>query len=62
MPSSTASVAREALQADSAGVAALDGHADFANAVPTPDHYLPLLYIAGLADTQPLALLIAFRR
>jgi 4,5-DOPA dioxygenase extradiol len=28
----------------------LRGHADFPNSVPTPDHYLPLLYLAGLAD------------
>jgi 4,5-DOPA dioxygenase extradiol len=30
-------------------VATLDGHRDFACAVPTPDHFLPLLYLAGLA-------------
>ena len=30
--------------------AALDGHHDFHRAVPTPDHYLPLLYLAGLAE------------
>jgi 4,5-DOPA dioxygenase extradiol len=29
--------------------AALDGHGDFRTAVPTPDHYIPLLYLAGLA-------------
>ena len=29
--------------------AALDGHRDFRTAVPTPDHYIPLLYLAGLA-------------
>lgn len=51
-------VAREALQTDPTGVAALDAHADFGQAVPTPDHYLPLLYIAGLADAQPLDLLV----
>jgi len=39
-------------------VAALDGHPDFGDAVPTPDHYLPLLYIAGLADQEPMSLLI----
>jgi 4,5-DOPA dioxygenase extradiol len=26
--------------------------------VSTPDHYLPLLYVAGLADAQPLDLLV----
>ena len=34
---------------DPTGVAALDGHADFDKAVPTPDHFIPLLYLAGLA-------------
>jgi 4,5-DOPA dioxygenase extradiol len=28
----------------------LDAHGDFRNAVPTPDHFIPLLYLAGLAD------------
>jgi 4,5-DOPA dioxygenase extradiol len=35
---------------DPSAVAAVDGHRDFADAVPTPDHFLPLLYLAGLAD------------
>ena len=26
--------------------------------MPTPDHYLPMLYIAGLANDQPLELLV----
>ncbi len=29
--------------------ARLDAHRDFALAVPTPDHFIPLLYLAGLA-------------
>ena len=51
-------VARAALAQDPTGVAALDGHADFDAAVPTPDHDLPLLYVAGLADGEPLDLLV----
>ena len=50
---------REVLTAGSpTEIAALDGHRDFDLAVPTPDHYLPLLYIAGLADDQPLTPLV----
>ncbi len=29
--------------------ATLDSHRDFHNAVPTPDHFIPALYLAGLA-------------
>jgi 4,5-DOPA dioxygenase extradiol len=32
-----------------AEVAAMVDHADFSAAVPTPDHFIPLLYLAGLA-------------
>ncbi len=40
----------KALMADDpTAVAALDGHADFDKAVPTPDHFIPLLYVAGVA-------------
>ena len=42
--------ARERMLGDPAAVAALDAHRDFGAAVPTPDHFLPLLYLAGLAD------------
>ncbi len=30
--------------------ATLDSHHDYGTAVPTPDHFIPLLYLAGLAD------------
>ena len=33
-----------------AAVLGLRDHPDFPNAVPTPDHFLPLLYLAGLAE------------
>ena len=41
--------ARECLLTDPAAVTRLDGHRDFDLAVPTPDHFLPLLYLAGMA-------------
>jgi 4,5-DOPA dioxygenase extradiol len=34
---------------DPASVVGLVDHPDFDDAVPTPDHYLPALYLAGLA-------------
>jgi len=30
-------------------IARLDSHGDFRRAVPTPDHFIPLLYLSGLA-------------
>ncbi len=41
--------ARERMLSDPTEVATLDAHRDFRTAVPTPDHFLPLLYLAGLA-------------
>ncbi len=41
--------AREVVVARPGEAAALASHADYARAAPTPDHFLPLLYFAGLA-------------
>lgn len=46
--------AKERVLGDPADVAALDAHRDFAAAVPTPDHFLPLLYFSGLASQDDL--------
>jgi 4,5-DOPA dioxygenase extradiol len=40
---------REHLSTSPAGIVGLRDHPDFHDAVPTPDHFIPLLYIAGLA-------------
>jgi 4,5-DOPA dioxygenase extradiol len=42
--------ARELMTTSPGDAASLRGHADHGLAVPTPDHFLPLLYLAGLAD------------
>lgn len=41
--------AKSVMLSNPAEAARLDGHADFQTAVPTPDHFIPLLYLAGLA-------------
>ncbi|SBS77021.1 putative enzyme [uncultured Mycobacterium sp.] len=41
--------ARAQLLNDPADAVRLRDHADYAAAVPTPDHFLPMLYFAGLA-------------
>jgi 4,5-DOPA dioxygenase extradiol len=41
--------AKARMLTDPAEVATLDGHRDFRTAVPTPDHFIPALYLAGLA-------------
>jgi 4,5-DOPA dioxygenase extradiol len=42
----------EVLAANPADVLSLTSHRDYGLAVPTPDHFIPLLYIAGLASKQ----------
>jgi 4,5-DOPA dioxygenase extradiol len=34
----------------------LAGHKDYPAAVPTPDHFIPLLYLAGMAAEEGRAL------
>jgi 4,5-DOPA dioxygenase extradiol len=41
--------AREIMNTRPADVLELQQHPDFERAVPTPDHFIPLLYVAGLA-------------
>jgi 4,5-DOPA dioxygenase extradiol len=52
--------ARAVLTERPGDAARLHGHADFARAVPTPDHFIPLLYFAALADAarEPARILI----
>jgi 4,5-DOPA dioxygenase extradiol len=42
--------ARDFMTTAPADVVTLRDHADFRDAVPTPDHFIPLLYLAGLAQ------------
>ncbi|HEV7760442.1 MAG TPA: 4,5-DOPA dioxygenase extradiol [Acidimicrobiales bacterium] len=44
--------AAELMTTDPAGVPRLQRHDDYVLAVPTPDHFLPLLYLAGLASAS----------
>jgi 4,5-DOPA dioxygenase extradiol len=44
--------AKARMLAEPTEVARLDAHGDFRSAVPTPDHFLPLLYLAGLAGAD----------
>lgn len=42
--------AAQVMTAAPADLAGLQEHRDFGLAAPTPDHFIPLLYLAGLAD------------
>ncbi|GAC1537472.1 MAG: 4,5-DOPA dioxygenase extradiol [Acidimicrobiales bacterium] len=42
--------ARSIMTGSPADVLGLQGHDDYEKAVPTPDHFIPLLYLAGLAS------------
>ncbi len=42
--------ARRVMTTSPGDVVSLRDHADFHRAVPTPEHFIPLLYLAGLAD------------
>ena len=52
--------AREMLITKPADLPRLRSHPDYARSVPTPDHFLPLLYVAGLASaaSRPLEPLV----
>jgi 4,5-DOPA dioxygenase extradiol len=47
--------AKEMMLTDPTEVGRLDGHRDYDLAVPTPDHFLPLLYVAGVAGATGTA-------
>lgn len=50
--------ARAVLQDSPTEIGTLDAHPDFEKAVPTPDHFLPLLYTAGLAGDEGFDVLV----
>jgi 4,5-DOPA dioxygenase extradiol len=52
--------ARDLMQNRPTELPTLAGHQDFKSAVPTPDHFIPLLYLAGLAGAaaKPVDVLI----
>jgi 4,5-DOPA dioxygenase extradiol len=44
--------AKARMLTDPTELATLDAHLDFPHAVPTPDHFIPALYLAGLAGAD----------
>ncbi len=52
--------AREIMTTAPANAPSLVNHADYAAAAPTPEHFLPLLYVAGLASAakRPAEILV----
>ena len=52
--------ARALMTSDPSGTTGLSSHQDWPAAAPTPDHFLPLLYLAGLAAAagRPAAVLV----
>ena len=52
--------ARQVLTTSPADVSRLRSHPDYARSVPTPDHFLPLVYVAGVASAarRPLEVLV----
>ena len=51
---------KAAMLDDPTGIARMDAHPEYRRAVPTPDHFLPLLYLAGASGVSPdrLAVLV----
>ena len=44
----------EQLSRDPSDILKITAHPDYKQAVPTPDHFVPLLYIAGMASAEGL--------
>ncbi len=47
--------AADLLTSDPADILRLCEHRDYASAVPTPDHFIPMLYLAGLSSADTAA-------